>query len=64
MIEAALDAGAGAVMADGSALPYAANVEFVRRAADLAHARGAAVECELGGIAGDEDVAEAVAQER
>ena len=61
MIEAALDAGAGAVMADGSARPYAANVEFVRRAADLARARGAGVECELGGIAGDEDVAEAVA---
>jgi ketose-bisphosphate aldolase len=61
VIEAALVAGAGAVMADGSARPYAANVEFVRRAADLAHARGAEVECELGGIAGDEDVAEAVA---
>ena len=61
VIEAALDAGAGAVMADGSARPYAANVEFVRRAADLARARGAGVECELGGIAGDEDVAEAVA---
>ena len=61
VIEAALRQGAGAVMADGSSLPYAENVAFVRRAAELAAATGAGVECELGGIAGDEDVAEAVA---
>ncbi len=61
VIEAALDQGAGAVMADGSALPFDENVAFVRRAAELAAAAGAGVECELGGIAGDEDVAEAVA---
>jgi tagatose 1,6-diphosphate aldolase GatY/KbaY len=61
VIEAALEQGAGAVMADGSARPYAENIEFVRRAVELAHVRGAAVECELGGISGDEDVAEAVA---
>ena len=48
-------------MADGSARPYADNVEFVRRAAELAARSGAGVECELGGITGDEDVAEAVA---
>ena len=60
-IEAALRGGAGAVMADGSALPLHENVAFVRRAAELAAATGAGVECELGGITGDEDVAEAVA---
>ncbi len=61
VIEAALEQGAGAVMADGSARPYDENVAFVRRATELAAARGAGVECELGGITGDEDVAEAVA---
>ncbi len=60
VIESALAAGVGAVMADGSALPYESNVEFVRRAVELAHAHGAAVEAELGAIVGDEDVAVAV----
>jgi ketose-bisphosphate aldolase len=60
-IEAALDAGVGAVMADGSALPFEENVAFTRAAAAAASQRGAHVECELGGIAGDEDVAAAVA---
>ena len=36
-------------------------MQFVRIAVELAPAHGAGVECELGGIAGDEDVAEAVA---
>ena len=61
VIEAALEGGAGAVMADGSALAYEQNVQFVASAVELARAQGASVEAELGGIAGDEDVAEAVA---
>ncbi len=61
VIEAALERGAGAVMADGSGRPYAENIEFVRRATEVAARSGAGVECELGGITGDEDVAEAVA---
>lgn len=48
-------------MADGSALAYEQNVQFVASAVELARAHGASVEAELGGIAGDEDVAEAVA---
>jgi ketose-bisphosphate aldolase len=60
-IHAALDAGVGAVMADGSRLALDDNVAFTRAAVDAAAARGAHVECELGGIAGDEDVAAAVA---
>jgi ketose-bisphosphate aldolase len=61
LIERAFALGVGAVMADGSALPYEENVAFVARAAELARDAGGEVEAELGGIAGDEDVAAAVA---
>lgn len=61
LIETALDAGAGAVMADAAALAYDSSVEFVARAVELARGYGAGVEAELGSIAGDEDVALAVA---
>jgi ketose-bisphosphate aldolase len=61
LIESALTAGAGAVMADGSGLPYEQNVAFVTRAVELAGDSGASVEAELGAIRGDEDVAKAVA---
>jgi tagatose 1,6-diphosphate aldolase GatY/KbaY len=61
LIGSALETGAGAVLADGSALPYEQNVRFVAAAVELAHAHGAEVEAELGGISGDEDVAEAAA---
>jgi len=61
LIDSALAAGAGAVLADGSALPFERNIELVARAGELARRHGASVEAELGGIAGDEDVAEAVA---
>jgi ketose-bisphosphate aldolase len=56
-IERALAAGVGAVMADGSKLPYAENVALVRDAVERAAAAGAGVEAELGSIAGDEDFA-------
>lgn len=58
-IRAALDAGFGAVMADGSKLPLADNAAFVQAAAGLAAGHGAAVEAELGHISGDEEVAAA-----
>ena len=61
VIESVLSAGAGAVMADGSALAYEDNVAFVRRAVEAARRHDAAVEAELGGIMGDEDVDEAAA---
>ena len=54
-IRAALDAGVASVMADGSHLPYAENLAFTSAMAELAHARGAAVEAELGRLAGTED---------
>ncbi len=54
-IRAALDAGVASIMADGSHLPYEQNLAFTAAMADLAHARGAAVEAELGRLAGSED---------
>jgi tagatose 1,6-diphosphate aldolase GatY/KbaY len=54
-IRQALDAGATSIMADGSHLDYAANAAFTRAMAELAHARGAAVEAELGRLSGTED---------
>jgi ketose-bisphosphate aldolase len=58
-IEAALELGVGAVMADGSGLPVEENVELVRAASSVAAGAGADVEAELGRIEGDEDVAAA-----
>ena len=55
-IEACLEHGYTSVMIDGSHLPYEQNVDVTRRAVALAHQRGAWVEAELVGTAGDEDV--------
>jgi tagatose 1,6-diphosphate aldolase GatY/KbaY len=54
LIESAFSLGAGAVLADGSHLPFHENVALVAAAADQGE-----VEAELAGIAGDEDVATA-----
>src|SRR5215212_5333066 len=54
-IRAALDAGDASVMADGSHLPYEENLAFTTAMTELAHARGAGVEAELGRLAGSED---------
>jgi len=61
LIGAALQAGAGAVMADGSRLGFEENIAFVRRAVELARPYGAQVEAELGRVEGEEDVAVAAA---
>ncbi len=55
LIDAALAAGAGAVMADGSKLPTSDNASFVTSV--RARAPDAGVEAELGHIEGGEDVA-------
>jgi tagatose 1,6-diphosphate aldolase GatY/KbaY len=60
VIEAALTAGAAAVMADGSRLPAAENADLVRRVRAIAPAP-AGIEAELGHVAGGEDVAVATA---
>ena len=59
LVEQALEAGVGAVMADGSALPDEENVALVCRAVELAGRFGAHVEAELGRVEGEEDVAAA-----
>jgi ketose-bisphosphate aldolase len=58
LIDAALAAGVGAVMADGSRQPVDENSAWA--AAVSARANGAGVEVELGHIEGGEDVAQAV----
>jgi tagatose 1,6-diphosphate aldolase GatY/KbaY len=54
-IQTALDAGMTSVMADGSHLPYAQNLEFTKTMTELAHRYGAIVEAEIGRISGTED---------
>jgi tagatose 1,6-diphosphate aldolase GatY/KbaY len=54
-IHQALAAGMTSIMADGSHLPYAENLEFTRKMTQLAHDRGAVVEAEIGRISGTED---------
>lgn len=60
LIESAFRLGVGAVMADGSRLPFEENVAFVRKARDVADRFGGEVEVELGRVEGNEDVATAV----
>lgn len=53
-------AGADAVLADGSSLPYEDNIALVRQVRAVLDAQGASavvIEAELGGLAGDEDKA-------
>lgn len=54
-IRAALAAGMNSIMADGSPLSYAENLEFTRKMTQLAHQQGAVVEAEIGRISGTED---------
>lgn len=58
LIGDAFELGCGAVMADGSQLPFAENAELVVAARAIAAAAGGAVEGELGHVAGQEDVAD------
>jgi tagatose 1,6-diphosphate aldolase GatY/KbaY len=60
LVRAALTAGVGAVLADGSRLPTDENAAFVRGAVEAAPA-GVGVEAELGHVEGGEDVAAAAA---
>lgn len=50
-----IECGYNSVMIDASKLPYDENVALVRRVVEHAHARGVAVEGELGRIGGTED---------
>ena len=50
----AVDLGYDSVMVDASRLPLAGNIAATRRIVDLAHAKGVAVEAELGAVLGHE----------
>ncbi len=56
MMAAAIEAGYGSVMIDGSLLPYADNVAQTVEVVTLARSKGVSVEAELGAIAGVEDL--------
>ncbi|MBZ0096094.1 MAG: class II fructose-bisphosphate aldolase [Sulfuricella sp.] len=58
MIRAALDLGFTSIMIDGSHLPFSKNAALTARVVELARDYGAGVEGELGGIAGEEGVAD------
>ena len=58
LIRTALDLGFSSVMIDGSKLPLQHNVEVTAQVVEIAHGYGASVEGELGGIAGEEGVAD------
>ncbi|MBV9229594.1 MAG: class II fructose-bisphosphate aldolase [Chloroflexi bacterium] len=58
-IETAFKLGVGAVMADGSRLPFEENIDFTRQAAAIARRYGGYVEAELGRIEGNEDISTA-----
>lgn len=54
-IQTALAAGMNSIMADGSHLDYGQNLAFTQKMTQLAHAKAAAVEAEIGRISGTED---------
>jgi fructose-bisphosphate aldolase class II len=55
-IEYALEIGFSGVMIDASLAPFDQNVAITRRAVELAHAKGASVEAELGHVGVGQDV--------
>ena len=54
-IEKALDHGFSSVMIDGSKLPFEENIALTAEVVELARARGASIEAELGRLVGTED---------
>ena len=58
MIKHALDLGFDSIMIDGSSLPIDENISITSQVVQSARAYGASVEGELGGIAGEEGVAD------
>lgn len=55
LIEQCFAWGFSSALADGSHLPFAENIDFTRRAVEIAARSGGAIEAELGYLAGTED---------
>lgn len=53
--KAAIEAGFTSVMFDGSHYPFEENLEKSKEMIELAHSKGISIECEVGGIGGEED---------
>ena len=53
--KACIEAGFTSVMFDGSHYPFEENLEKSKEMIALAHAKGCSIECEVGGIGGEED---------
>ena len=53
--KAAIEAGFTSVMFDGSHYPFEENLEKSKEMIELAHSKGLSIECEVGGIGGEED---------
>lgn len=51
----AIEAGFTSVMFDGSHYPFEENLEKSKELIELAHSKGISIECEVGGIGGEED---------
>lgn len=51
----AIEAGFTSIMFDGSHFPIEENIEKSKELIDLAHSKGISIECEVGGIGGEED---------
>ena len=51
----AIEAGFTSVMFDGSHFPIEENIEKSKELIELAHSKGISIECEVGGIGGEED---------
>lgn len=53
--KAAIEAGFTSVMFDGSHYPFEENLAKSKEMIELAHSKGISIECEVGGIGGEED---------
>lgn len=58
MIKQALDLGFSSIMIDGSLLPFEENIDITKKVVEISHRYNASVEGEIGGIAGEEGVAD------
>ncbi|MBQ4232804.1 MAG: class II fructose-1,6-bisphosphate aldolase [Lachnospiraceae bacterium] len=53
--KACIEAGFSSIMFDGSSLPIDENVTKAKELVEICHSKGISIECEVGGIGGEED---------